>query len=92
MIQVFHVTKTYHAAPALVDITLRIDKGEFAFLAGPSGAGKTTLLKLLFRQEEPSKDRYSSRVAISRVCTRAESLGCEDKSGLFFRSLDCCRR
>jgi cell division transport system ATP-binding protein len=56
MIQLFHVTKSYPPnSPALVDITLSIEKGQFVFLTGPSGAGKTTLLKLLFREEEPSE-------------------------------------
>jgi len=56
MIQLFHVSKTYPAnSPALVDITLSIERGQFVFLTGPSGAGKTTLLKLLFREEEPSE-------------------------------------
>ena len=56
MIQLFHVSKTFPPRSlALVDITLKIERGEFVFLTGPSGAGKTTLLKLLFREEEPSE-------------------------------------
>ncbi|MGH7823950.1 MAG: cell division ATP-binding protein FtsE [Candidatus Binatia bacterium] len=56
MIQLFHVSKTYPPnSPALSDINLQIEKGEFIFLSGPSGAGKTTLLRLLFREEEPTQ-------------------------------------
>jgi cell division transport system ATP-binding protein len=36
---------------ALDDVTLRVGRGEFAFLTGASGAGKTTLLRILLRQE-----------------------------------------
>jgi cell division transport system ATP-binding protein len=56
MIQAFHVYKQYdRESSALSDVTLRVHKGEFAFLTGPSGAGKTTFLKLVFREELPSQ-------------------------------------
>ncbi len=48
MIRLFHVTKRFGVNAAIDDITLRIRRGEFVFVSGPSGAGKTTFLRLLF--------------------------------------------
>ena len=49
MIELKGTTKTYpgQSAPALSDVTLTIETGEFFGLLGPNGAGKTTLIKLL---------------------------------------------
>ena len=55
MIQLFRVSKTFGGNIALKDVSLRIRKGEFAFVTGPSGAGKTTLLRLLFGAEQPTE-------------------------------------
>jgi cell division transport system ATP-binding protein len=58
MIRLFHVTKRYARDDiALDDVSLALDRGEFAFITGPSGAGKSTLLKLLFAAERPSDGR-----------------------------------
>jgi cell division transport system ATP-binding protein len=56
VIQTFHVSKIYERGdqPALHDISINVEKGEFVFLTGPSGAGKTTLLKLVFAAEKPT--------------------------------------
>ncbi len=56
MITLDHVSKQYKssARPALDDINLKVDKGEFVFLIGPSGSGKSTFIRLLLGMENPT--------------------------------------
>ena len=53
---------------ALKDISLRIRKGEYMFITGPSGAGKTTLLRLLFGAERPTEGQILiDRINLNRI-------------------------
>lgn len=56
MITLSHVSKCYtEGIPALNDINIDIEEGEFVFVVGNSGSGKSTFLKLLTKELEPSE-------------------------------------
>jgi len=52
------VSKTYHvdhiSVPALKEVDLDIQRGQFVTLVGPSGSGKTTLLNVVGGLDQPS--------------------------------------
>jgi cell division transport system ATP-binding protein len=84
VIRLEHVSKKYPTSPrpALDDVDVEIDKGEFVFLVGSSGSGKSTFLRLLLREDTPTAGKVHvagkelSRLSSWKVPALRRSIGC----------------
>src|SRR3954471_10382539 len=54
------VTKVYDGGSVgLESVSMRVGRGDFVFLVGPTGCGKSTCMRLLMKEIEPSEGRIS---------------------------------
>jgi cell division transport system ATP-binding protein len=84
VIRLENVSKSYPTStrPALDDVTVGIDKGEFVFLVGSSGSGKSTFLRLLLKEEVATTGRVQvagrevNKLSSWKVPALRRSIGC----------------
>lgn len=69
MIVFDHVTKKFAANVGLEDVSIKIKKGDFVFVVGPTGAGKSTFIKLILKEIEA--DSGSIKVSGKEITTMA---------------------
>src|SRR5437660_11071044 len=76
ILRVEHISKRYGAVTALVDVNLRLERGEVLGLIGDNGAGTSTLTKIICGFQLPTSGRILLNGAAGHLTsvTQARSL------------------
>lgn len=82
MIVLEDVSKSYSTgSPAIKNISLKIEEGEFVFIVGNSGSGKSTLIKLLLKELDPTSGkifvngRYLNTIKRRKIAEHRRGIG-----------------
>jgi cell division transport system ATP-binding protein len=86
MIRLEDVGMRYGPGPeVLCDVNLRLNRGDFVFMAGPSGAGKTSLLRILGLFHMPCRGRFTMSGKDVTAMTRDELTLQRKRIGMVFQ-------
>lgn len=61
ILEMSHISKSFGAVTALVDVSVKLRRGEVLALVGDNGAGKSTLIKILSGFHQPDTGTIRSR-------------------------------
>jgi ABC-2 type transport system ATP-binding protein len=68
LLEIEHISKSYHQHIALNDVSLNIGEGEIFGLLGPNGAGKTTLIRIINKiiQADKGSIRFKNELMLEK--------------------------
>ncbi len=87
IIEMVNVRKSFGDFNALVDINLKVKKGERIVICGPSGSGKSTLIRCINRLEE----HQSGEIIVNGICLTNDLKNIEQiraEVGMVFQQLN----
>ena len=84
MITFENVTKIYEKGtqPAVDNISLNIEKGEFVFIVGNSGSGKTTMIEMMLKELSPTSGEITvngqqlNKLKSGKIAKYRRGIGC----------------
>jgi polar amino acid transport system ATP-binding protein len=92
VLEVFGISKKFGDHDVLVDVSLRVHRGQTVCILGPSGSGKSTLLRCINWLERPdhgdvflSGERMGYRAGSDVVMTQAELARMRSRIGMVFQ-------
>ena len=86
LLELRNISKIYGELKALDNVSLHVDRGEWAAIMGPSGSGKSTMMNIIGCMDKPSKGEVLlDGVDISKESSKALTEIRRDKIGLVFQ-------